>query len=270
MKARRATAVALTGAGLTLVIIGAVFWTAPPWFFELLARLHPGCLYRVRTGAPVVALTIDDSPDSLSTPRILDELRRHDAKATFFLITDRARGQEQLIDRLVREGHEVANHFTRDRPSIWLDREEFEQDLLQAHRALSRWNQPRWARPGSGWYTQEMVEVMRRHGYRCALGSVYPFDVLIPSVSWASSYILRTLRPGAIIVLHDGGSRGLRTAETLARMLPQLRRRGFRVVTLSQMVEPYTSRYERNRDQSIDLRLGQHPVSHPLHRPFGR
>jgi peptidoglycan/xylan/chitin deacetylase (PgdA/CDA1 family) len=199
------------------------------------ARLHPGCLFRVRTAEPVVALTIDDGPDTVSTSRILDQLRRHGARVTFFLIADRVRGRERLVERLVREGHEIGNHFGRDRPSIWLDREEFEADLLQAHQVLSRWAQPRWARPGSGWYTQGMVDVMRRQGYRCALGSVYPFDVLIPSASWASSYILRNVRPGAIIVLHDGGNRGLRTERVLSEILPGLGRLGYRVVTLSEM-----------------------------------
>jgi peptidoglycan/xylan/chitin deacetylase (PgdA/CDA1 family) len=116
-----------------------------------------------------------------------------------------------------------------------LGRRQFKADLMQAHRALTPWAQPRWARPGSGWYTQEMVEVMRRHGYRCALASVYPFDVLIPSVAWANSYILRNVRPGAIILLHEGGTRGLRTARVLSQVIPELRRRGYRVLTLSEM-----------------------------------
>jgi peptidoglycan-N-acetylglucosamine deacetylase len=227
--------VALIAAGGILVTAVAVLWTAPSWFFTLLPRIHPGCLYRVRTDAPVVALTIDDGPDPVSTPRILAELRRHDARATFFLITARLKGQEQILQRMVQHGHELGNHLTQDRPSVRLGRPEFEADLIQAHRALTRWAQPRWARPGSGWYTQEMVEVMRRHGYRCALGSVYPFDVLIPSVSWASSYILRNVRPGSIIVLHDGGGRGLRTARTLDRVLPELRRRGYQIVSLTHL-----------------------------------
>jgi peptidoglycan-N-acetylglucosamine deacetylase len=216
------------------VIVG-VAWSSPAWFFTLLARLRPGCLYQIHTDAPLVALTIDDGPDPVSTPRILAELRRHDARATFFLITTRLSGEERLVEQIVREGHQLGNHFTRDRPSIRLDRQAFEADLLTAHRALATWAQPRWARPASGWYSREMVEVMRRHGYRCALGSVYPFDVLIPSVSWANRYILRTVRPGAVVVLH-GGNRGLRTARVLSEVLPELVRRGYRVVTLSEAV----------------------------------
>ncbi len=228
--------VGLVVAGGLLVATGAVLATAPRWLFDTLARWHPGCLYQVPTQARVVGLTIDDGPDPVSTPLILDELRRHDARATFFLITDRLRGQERLVGRLMAEGHELGNHFTQDRPSIRLSRRAFEADLLQAHRSLAPWGRPLWARPASGWYSQSMIRVMRRHGYRCALGSVYPFDATIPSVAWAGRYILRNARPGAIVVLHDGAGRGRRTARVLAEVLPELRRRGYRVVSLSELV----------------------------------
>ncbi|MBA3318674.1 MAG: polysaccharide deacetylase family protein [Gemmatimonadales bacterium] len=233
---RRARTVGLVVAGGLLVATGAVLGTAPSWLVEMLARWYPGCLYQVPTQARLVALTIDDGPDSASTPLILTELRQHDARATFFLITDRLPGQERLVRRLIAEGHELGNHFTQDRPSIRLSPQAFEADLLRAKRELAPWARPRWARPASGWYSQVMISVMQRHGYRCALGSVYPFDATIPSVAWATRYILRNARPGAIIVLHDGGSRGRRTARVLAEVLPELRRRGYRVVSLSELV----------------------------------
>jgi len=223
-------------AGSLLVAILAIFWTAPRWLIETVARRHPGCLYHVRTAERVVALTIDDGPDARSTPLILAELRRHGARATFFLISGRLRGQESVMQTLVTDGHEVGNHFSQDRASIRLDAAAFEADLVLADGELARWGRIAWARPGSGWYSQAMIEVMRRHGYRCALGSVYPLDTTIPSVSWAASYILRNTRPGAIIILHEGGNRGLRTARILAKVLPELRRRGYRVVTLSELV----------------------------------
>jgi peptidoglycan-N-acetylglucosamine deacetylase len=232
---RRARTVCLMVAGGLLAVTGAMVWTAPDWLIERLAQWYPGCLYQVHTQKRLVALTIDDGPDPVSTPLILAELRRHQAVATFFLITNRLRGQERLMRSLVAEGHELGNHFTQDRPSVRLDPDAFEADLLQAHRDLSAWGRSIWARPGSGWYSQAMIGVMQRHGYRCALGSVYPFDATIPSVAWATRYILRNAKPGAIVVLHDGGSRGQRTARILGEVLPELRRRGYRVVSLSEL-----------------------------------
>jgi peptidoglycan/xylan/chitin deacetylase (PgdA/CDA1 family) len=80
-----------------------------------------------------------------------------------------------------------------------------------------------------------MVATMARHGYRCALGSVYPYDATIPSATFSTRYILRNVGPGGILVLHDGGSRGRRTARVLRAVLPELKGRGFRVVTLSEL-----------------------------------
>jgi len=233
---RRSLQVGVGVVGALLVATGAVFWTAPRWLVDRLARWYPGCLYRVPTKAQLVALTIDDGPDPSTTPLLLAELRRQGARATFFLIAERVESQEGLVRRLVAEGHEVGNHFTRDRPSIRLSPRAFESDLLQAHQALTTFGPVKWARPGSGWYSRAMLQVLRRHGYGCALGSVYPFDAAIPSASLAARFVLRHARSGDVVVLHDGGARGERTARVLRVVLPELRRRGYRIVSLSELV----------------------------------
>jgi peptidoglycan/xylan/chitin deacetylase (PgdA/CDA1 family) len=218
-----------------LAIAGAIVWTTPNWLLDTIAEQYRGCIYRVPTRKPIVALTLDDGPDSASTPVILAELRKHGARATFFVISERVRGQEALVRSIVAAGHELGNHFSHQRPSIRLSAQEFEQDLLRTHQLLIQFTQPLWARPASGWYTEAMVEVMTRHGYRCALGSVYPFDAAIPSTSWATKYILRNVEPGSIVILHEGGARGKRTAHVLSTILPTLRQRGYRVIPLSEL-----------------------------------
>jgi peptidoglycan/xylan/chitin deacetylase (PgdA/CDA1 family) len=182
-------------------------------------------------------LTLDDGPDPATTPLILAELRRYSAHATFFLIADRVRGQQDLVSRIVAEGHEIGNHFTRDRPSIRLGKDEFARDVEESGRVLAPYGPVRWARPGSGWYTQTMVATMTRQGYRCALGSVYSYDATIPWVAFSVWYIRRNVRPGAILVLHDGGARGERTIRVLRAVLPYLQSQGFRVVSLSELAQ---------------------------------
>jgi peptidoglycan/xylan/chitin deacetylase (PgdA/CDA1 family) len=206
------------------------------WLLDRLAGFCPGCLYRVPTRARLIALTLDDGPDASTTAPILAELRRHGARATFFLIAGRVQGREPLVRQMVADGHELGNHFTRDRASIRLSAEEFERDLDQAHRILARFGSVHWARPGSGWYSRAMIATMQRQGYRCALGSVYPYDATIPWSAFATWYILRNARPGAILVLHDGGARGRRTARVLRDVLPTLHQRGYGVVSLSELV----------------------------------
>ena len=82
-----------------------------------------------------------------------------------------------------------------------------------------------------------MRSVLIQHGYRRALGAIHPFDSHIPSSWFASNYILWRAQPGAIIVLHDNGDRGGRTADTLEKVLPALIARDFRFVTLTELIE---------------------------------
>jgi peptidoglycan-N-acetylglucosamine deacetylase len=224
------SALGIVAAGAGVLLVGP-----PVWLVDRLAATFPGCLYRVKTHERLVALTLDDGPDQHTTPLILAELSRHAARATFFLIGERVPGREGLVRRLLEEGHELGNHFMRDRPAIRLGAEELARDLDQSHALLASYAPVRWARPGAGWYSRETLAAMSRKGYECALGSVYPYDATIPSSAFAARYILRNMRPGSVIVLHDGGARGRRSARTLGTVLPELRRRGFRVVTLSEL-----------------------------------
>jgi peptidoglycan-N-acetylglucosamine deacetylase len=226
-----------------LVIISAVaLWMAPRWLVPHLTARFPGCLYAVENTASAVALTIDDGPDSSTTPELLRELWDHGAHATFFLISGNVATGDSIVVAMIEEGHEIANHLTRDESSIRLPPAAFDSAIVTAGRTLSRFGPVRWARPGGGRYDQRMVTTMERRGYQCALGSVYPYDAEIPSSRFSSAFVLAHVRPGAIIVLHDGGARGRRTTAALHRVLPELRRRGLRVVTLSELVTPASSR----------------------------
>lgn len=218
-----------------LFLVGILFFQ-PRSLLALISQIAPGVVYFAETNQPSIALTIDDGPDAKTTPRILEILARYDAKATFFLISDRIASNEALVREIVEQGHELGNHLTQDEMSIQL-KERFEPDLLEAHNILSKFAQIRWFRPGGGWYDQKMVKIANHHGYRVALGSIFPFDTHIPFSEYAVQQILINARPGAIVVLHDTGDWGKRTALTLEKTLPKLARRGYRIVTLSQLFD---------------------------------
>ncbi len=207
----------------------------PSWLLNRLSTHSPEVLYSVQTLEPILALTIDDGPDSSTTPRILDLLLEHDARATFFLLSDHIPGNETLVQRIVDEGHEIGNHLTDDQPSIRLSVDDFEGRLLHAQGVLSQFGEIHWFRPGSGWYNKSMRSILIEHGYRLALGSIHPFDSHVPSSWFASNYILWRAQPGAIIVLHDNSDRGHRTVDTLDKVLPALIARDFRFVTLTEL-----------------------------------
>ena len=220
---------------LLIALAGLAAWTMPRWLVPRLAARSPRCLYSVPVIERVVALTLDDGPDSEHNLELLDLLRAHGARATFFLLADHINGREALVSAIVAGGHELGNHLMRDEPSVRMSPAEFEHAVRQADVALRQFASVRWLRPGSGWYTERMLDTMASAGYRCALGSVYPLDPHVPWPRVTAAYVLANTVPGAVIVLHEGGERGRRTIRILARVLPSLRAWGYRVVTLSEL-----------------------------------
>jgi peptidoglycan/xylan/chitin deacetylase (PgdA/CDA1 family) len=192
-------------------------------------------LFHADTTEKIVALTIDDGPHPGLTPAILDILATHQVPATFFVIGDHVNGNEQLLERMVAEGHELGNHMMDDSRSILLDTIEFKQQLATAHDLLSAYGPVHWFRPGSGLYNGEMLEAIRPYGYRTVIGSVYPYDAHIHSPEFTSSYVISNAQPGAIIIMHDGYESRFATATALERIIPSLQKRGYRFVTLSDM-----------------------------------
>lgn len=227
---------ALSTAGI-LSLLAALLVLQPVALAQAIDMRKPGVLYTVDTTQRAVALTLDDGPDAATTPALLDLLQRYGAHATFFVLATNVPGNEALLRRIANEGHELGNHLATDEPSILLGPEGFQRDVEQAHDLLQPYGEVRWLRPGSGWYNGAMLDTAERYGYRVALGSVYPLDAILPFPRLAARYVLWRARPGSIIVLHEVGGRGERTLATLENVLPELNRRGFRVVTLSQLAD---------------------------------
>lgn len=220
-----------------LAVLALVLWRQPrPLLLGLSPAICPQAVYYFATDEPIVALTIDDAP-SAATADILRVLAENDARATFFLLGDRVNSNNRfLLAEMIAAGHELGNHLLRDEPSIALAPLDFLRQFVQADRRLRAFAPVGWFRPGSGWCSGEMVAIAERAGYAIALGSIWPYDTHLPFPRLAVNQILSNLHPGAIIILHDAGendARGRRTVAILARVLPELKQRGYRAVTLA-------------------------------------
>jgi len=220
---------------LGLTFLGSALASLPALAVEWGKRTAPEVVFSAEVSQPVVALTIDDGPSS-ATAEILEVLREHEARATFFLIGTHLQADMEMAERILEEGHEVGHHMMEDRPSRGLAQDAFEERFDAMDGLLAELGTGRVFRPGSGWYNDEMVEFAAERGYRTVLGSVYPFDAHLPWTGFLSWYVLETVTPGAIVVLHDGPERGLRTAEALRTVLPELRRQGYRMVSVSELL----------------------------------
>ncbi|GFN10384.1 chitin deacetylase CDA4 [Aspergillus tubingensis] len=192
----------------------------------------------------LIALTIDDAP-SAYTLDILHLLEQYNARATFFLIGSQIPGREGILHTLVKSGMELGNHAMHDEPSVSLGREVLEQEMQEVEGVIARVyeevgvERPRdgrgvvrkWFRPGSGFFSGWMRELVRGLGYRIVLGSVYPHDAQIGWAGVNAWHVRSLVREGSIVVMHDRRSW---TVEGLRKVLPVLRDRGFRVVGLGE------------------------------------
>lgn len=222
---------------LILVIITCVInlLLPQPGLIKVLSPLIcPDAVYFQDTNEPAIALTIDDSPDPQTTSQILAILAKYNVNATFFPISDRVQANHELTQAIVKAGHEIGNHLTRDEPSIKLG-ENFSTELDKAHQILSQYAPIKWLRPGGGWCNNSMVKTAQAYNYQVALGSVWSYDTHLVSSRFASWFILTNTKAGSIIVLHDGKKRGINTVKTLQTIIPWLQQKGYRFVTLSEL-----------------------------------
>jgi peptidoglycan/xylan/chitin deacetylase (PgdA/CDA1 family) len=115
-------------------------------------------------------LTIDDSPTDF-TEEILDVLKDHNVRATFFVISSLIEGRQDVMDRIIAEGHEIANHLKYDEPSWLLSTQVFESQLLEWEEIVKPWiltgqeaHYCKWFRPGQGVLTSSMTAILKKHG----------------------------------------------------------------------------------------------------------
>ncbi|KAH7292556.1 hypothetical protein KP509_29G074300 [Ceratopteris richardii] len=151
----------------------------------------------------------------------------------------------EIVANIHKEGHEVGNHTMYDVASWRLSHEEFEEQLLSVDRKLNNYflednhdHKIKWFRPGHGFFTRKMLRIAEHHGYRTALGSLFPLDTLFKNQGEnIAKYLLWRVQNGDIIILHDRGPQKLQTAKVLKILLPELKRHGFSVVTLSELLK---------------------------------
>ena len=224
-------------AALAAAVAGAGALWQSPLLAGLLARISRGIVFAVPTTQPAVALTFDDGPDPELTPALAGVLARHGAAGTFFLQGSRAAAHPGLVADLVRGGAEVANHLWDDRPSALLRGGEFRRHLAATDVVLRRAGaRPAFVRPGSGWVRPGMMRTARGYGYRTALGSITLRDLRLRDPERALRFVVRRLRPGAVVVLHEGSAERAGIVSLTDRLLTVLDERGLRAVPLSELV----------------------------------
>jgi peptidoglycan-N-acetylglucosamine deacetylase len=207
----------------------------------------PGAIVRVlgytsyvrvgSAGKRDVALTFDDGP-GLYTPQILGVLRRTRTPATFFVIGEWARRYPQLVRVEARDGFEVGDHTETHPFMSLLSATEQQAQIAAAAQGITRAGAPfphLW-RPPYGAFNTATLQVLRALRMLMVLWTVDTSDYARPGVARIVYVAVSGARPGAIILMHDGGGDRAETVAALPRIIAALRRRGYRLVTVAQLL----------------------------------
>ena len=226
------------------------------------AQLFPDAIFYHRTTEKVVALTIDDAPclkdeEDYATKLVLQAIADHNreyshlepARATFFIISSHLTSNSKIIPKIMAQGHEIGNHGAIDETHALLTPQQFAKQLKEAHERLLELTDSkdiRWYRPGRGFYNQTMLKAIAEltaedsYDLQLVLASMIPFDTFeLTNNPWLTAmYTKQMVFPGAILVFHANSIKvANNTAIALKTILKDLRQRGYRIITVSELLD---------------------------------
>ena len=205
------------------------------------ATAEPGITFDwVHVDGPYVAMTFDDGPSAKLTPKLLDLLAAHHIKATFFLIGENVAENPELVAREAREGHEIANHSWSHPNLAKMSDDGVRSQLRRTEDAIksASSNRPTLLRPPYGSISPRQKKwINRDFGYKIILWDVDPFDWKRPGPNVVCNRIVRNTRAGSIILAHDIHPG---TIEAMPCVLNQLEAKGFKFVTVSELIAMQT------------------------------
>jgi peptidoglycan-N-acetylglucosamine deacetylase len=202
-----------------------------------------------------LAITFDDGPNPSMTPKLLDLLDRHRAKATFFLLGKYVRDSPGLAKEISARGHLIGNH-TDSHPNLFFTGpNETRTELLRCSEAIGQatWEEPRWFRPPFGYRSPWLSSLVLQQRMRTVMWTIMPGDWRLKPEAWliermkpiaahmqnipANDLSSRRLSTGDVLCLHDGhygipNADRARTLTALGYWLPRWRDLGLEFVTM--------------------------------------
>jgi peptidoglycan/xylan/chitin deacetylase (PgdA/CDA1 family) len=203
-----------------------------------------GCRYRPRTtnvrkgpaGRRRIALTFDDGP-SAYTSRVLDVLESQNIPATFFIVGENVAGREDLVMRMLSDGDMIGNHsfthvdLSKARPEA-LTQIDDTQATIKAATGFS----PCLLRPPYGLTSKKLLSALLKRHLTSTLWSVNPQDYRRPGTAAIKRRVLAGVKPGSIILDHDGGGDRSQTLAAIPSIIKTLKARGYTFLTVTDLL----------------------------------
>jgi peptidoglycan/xylan/chitin deacetylase (PgdA/CDA1 family) len=202
---------------------------------------------------PEVALTFDDGPSEY-TDEILEELRKHDAPATFFVLGDAAERRPEVVRQALDDGHAIGAH-SYDHPQLGQMTRDMQIPEIEAVNEILAGNdlpETRLFRPPYGSFNADTVSLLGERSELMVLWSVDSGDYENPGWQVIADRVVEAAEPGSVILLHDGGGDRAQTLVALPLILEGLRKAGLKPVTVPQLLADNPP----DRDQTLDEAAG--------------
>ncbi|MGF0174577.1 polysaccharide deacetylase family protein [Streptomyces sp. Marseille-Q5077] len=231
--------------GVTVLATGASLWTAQADAVgagspKASASAKPGSdvkavaetiVHASDKGARGVNITIDDGPDPVWTPQMLDVLREYGVKATFCMVGTQAQAHPDLVKKVVAAGHLLCNHSVSHDTTMDRQSEAYQsQQILDAERMITKASggvRPVYYRAPGGAFTPYSRKLAASRGMRPLGWNVDSKDFERPGTDAMVATVERELPNGPTILFHDAGGDRSQTVEALRRILPWLEEQGY-------------------------------------------
>ncbi len=186
-----------------------------------------------------IALSFDDGPHPYYTPIILDILKEYDIRATFFMVGENVGYYPAAAEAVVAAGHEIGNHTFTHRKFNLMNEHEMLREIAACEEAIASVSErrPHFIRPPEGNLNETMRRVIGALDYRIVLWDVDTRDWAHTPPDTICRHILDTVQAGDIILMHDFIGHDSPTPEALRQVIPALLARGYRFVTVGELVD---------------------------------
>ena len=208
-------------------------------YVQINQLIYPGpiAIACVKTDQKVVALTFDHSWGNKFTPSILDTLKQHNMKVTFFIMGPWAVKFPEVARRIAADGHEIASHGYRHENYGNMSAEWVKDDICKAGEQIKEVTnvEPHLLRPPNGHYSHTSLKCAEELGYKTIIWSVDSLDWKNPGRDVIVERVMKRIKPGAIILLHASDT-PVQTAEALPILLGKIEEAGYQVVTVGELL----------------------------------
>ncbi|MGA7934207.1 MAG: polysaccharide deacetylase family protein [Kovacikia sp.] len=211
-----------------------------PLLYKVLKPQFPGCLWSGSEKSRNIALTFDDGPHPQYTPELLKVLDHYSISASFFCLGVCVNRAPAIAKAIYDRGHWLGVHGYDHRSFPLLSSPELKRTLQQTQSEIASACQItpefiRDVRPPNGLFTPKTLSLLNQWNYRPVMWSVVPEDWVTPGINTVIRRVLKQVRNGSLIVLHDGYHGGEDVAETANQLIPMLIQQDYRFVTVHQL-----------------------------------